>query len=454
MYPPNGGNPNRPVSMFTHGRERDNKELPAENFAQIKVIGVGGGGSNAVNRMIAAGVKGVDFIAVNTDAQALLKSDAPTRIRIGDKLTKGLGSGGNPDTGKRAAEESNDELFEVLKGADMVFITAGMGGGTGTGASAVVASIARELGALTVGVVTKPFLFEGARRKVSAEQGVSDLKDQVDTLITIPNDRLLQISDKKTTMQEAFRIADDVLRQGIQGISDLIIEPGLINLDFADIKSIMQDAGSALMAIGRGTGDTRCVDAARQAIESPLLEISIEGAKGVLFNITGGPDLGILEVNEAASIIQQHADPEANIIFGAVIDPEMGNDVKITLIATGFDSTRRGVEMREHGHARRDSSAYSPNYTQQPPAPNPSQQSTQSHGQQGNGSSPYGRQPAGYSNDGQSRQPQHTDPMSLPPISVRPPNQRPDAVPPGTSSQTNGQDDLDLPPFLKRFKSH
>ena len=452
MYPPNGGNPNRPVSMFTHGRERDNKKLPAENFAQIKVIGVGGGGSNAVNRMIAAGVKGVDFIAVNTDAQALLKSDAPTRIRIGDKLTKGLGSGGNPETGKRAAEESNDELFEVLKGADMVFITAGMGGGTGTGASAVVASIARELGALTVGVVTKPFLFEGARRKVSAEQGVSELKEQVDTLITIPNDRLLQISDKKTTMQEAFRIADDVLRQGIQGISDLIIEPGLINLDFADIKSIMQDAGSALMAIGRGTGDTRCVDAARQAIKSPLLEISIEGAKGVLFNITGGPDLGILEVNEAASIIQQHADPEANIIFGAVIDPEMGNDVKITLIATGFNSTRRGIEMRDHGHARRNSNIYPPNYTQQPPAPNPSQQSTQSHGQPGNGNNIYGRQPIG--NDSQTRQPQQSDPINLPPINVRNPNQRPDVVPPGTSSQTNGQDNLDLPPFLKRFKSH
>src|SRR6476469_9184173 len=338
MFPPGGGN-NRPVhSAYGHGRDNG---LPVENFAQIKVIGVGGGGSNAVNRMIQAGVKGVDFIAVNTDAQALVHSEAPTRIRIGDKLTKGLGSGGNPETGRRAADESSEELFEVLKGADMVFITAGMGGGTGTGASPIVAQISREVGALTVGVVTKPFTFEGNRRRLSAEEGIAALKEQVDTLITIPNDRLLQISDKKTTMQEAFRIADDVLRQGIQGISDLIIEPGLINLDFADIKSIMQDAGSALMAIGRGTGDTRCVDAARQAIESPLLEISIEGAKGVLFNITGGPDLGILEVNEAASIIQQHADPEANIIFGAVIEPEMGNDVKITLIATGFDSARR-----------------------------------------------------------------------------------------------------------------
>src|SRR6476661_5124377 len=444
MFPPGGGN-NRPVHI-AYGHGRDNG-LPVENFAQIKVIGVGGGGSNAVNRMIQAGVKGVDFIAVNTDAQALVHSEAPTRIRIGDKLTKGLGSGGNPETGRRAADESSEELFEVLKGADMVFITAGMGGGTGTGASSVIAQISREVGALTVGVVTKPFTFEGNRRRISAEEGIAALKEQVDTLITIPNDRLLQIADKKTTLHEAFRIADDVLRQGIQGISDLITEPGLINLDFADVKSIMQVAGSALMAIGRGTGDTRCIDAARQAIESPLLEISIEGAKGVLFNVTGGPDLGMLEVHEAASVIQQAADPEANIIFGAVIDPEMGNDVKITLIATGFDSTRRGIEMRDHGHARRDSSTYTPNYTQQPPAPNPSQQSTQSHGPTGNGTNPYGRQPAGYTNDGQSRQPQHTDPVNLPPINVRNPTQRPDVVPPGTSPQANGQDDLDLPPF-------
>ena len=344
MFPPGGGNTNRPVHI-QYGTGRDNG-LAADNYAQIKVIGVGGGGSNAVNRMIQAGVKGVDFIAVNTDAQALLHSEAPTRIRIGDKLTKGLGSGGNPDVGRRAADETSEELFEVLKGADMVFITAGMGGGTGTGASPVIAQIAREIGALTVGVVTKPFTFEGARRRVAADEGIAGLKEQVDTLITIPNDRLLQVADKKTTLNEAFRIADDVLRQGIQGISDLITEPGLINLDFADVKSIMQVAGSALMAIGRGTGDTRCIDAARQAIESPLLEISIEGAKGVLFNITGGPDLGMMEVHEAASVIQQAADPDANIIFGAVIDPEMGNDVQITLIATGFDSVRRDVHMR------------------------------------------------------------------------------------------------------------
>src|SRR5438270_1754566 len=373
MFPPNGSGNNRPIHIqYGHGRDNG---LPVENFAQIKVLGIGGGGTNAVNRRIQAGVKGVDFIAVNTDAQALVHSEAPTRIRIGDKLTKGLGSGGNPETGRRAADESQEELFEVLKGADMVFITAGMGGGTGTGASPVIAQISREIGALTVGVVTKPFTFEGTRRRLSSEEGIASLKEQVDTLITIPNDRLLQISDKKTTLNEAFRIADDVLRQGIQGISDLITEPGLINLDFADVKSIMQMAGSALMAIGRGTGDTRCIDAARQAIESPLLEISIEGAKGVLFNITGGPDLGMLEVHEAASVIQQAADPEANIIFGAVIDQEMGNDVKITLIATGFDSMRRAADTRTSYAQNRDHAAYNPGYSQLPvqgqPAPNP-----------------------------------------------------------------------------------
>src|SRR5437868_459740 len=387
MFPPGSGN-NRPVPIqYGHGRDNG---LPSENFAQIKVIGVGGGGSNAVNRMIQAGVKGVDFIAVNTDAQALIHSEAPTRIRIGDKLTKGLGSGGNPDTGRRAADESSEELFEVLKGADMVFITAGMGGGTGTGASPVIAQISREVGALTVGVVTKPFTFEGSRRRLAADEGIAGLKEQVDTLITIPNDRLLQISDKKTTLHEAFRIADDVLRQGIQGISDLITEPGLINLDFADVKTIMQLAGSALMAIGRGTGDSRCIDAARQAIESPLLEISIEGAKGVLFNITGGPDLGMLEVHEAASVIQQAADPEANIIFGAVIDPEMGNDVKITLIATGFDYARRQVDMRSTLVQTRDSGFHMPSADygsqqpqQQPPTQGygaPQQPPTQGYG--------------------------------------------------------------------------
>ncbi|MBN1483497.1 MAG: cell division protein FtsZ [Chloroflexia bacterium] len=322
-------------------------EVVTENFAQIKVIGVGGGGSNAVDRMIEAGVQGVEFIAVNTDAQALLHSAAPRRLRIGDKLTKGLGSGGNPVIGQKAAEESSEDLSEALRGSDMVFITAGMGGGTGTGASPVIAEISRELGALTVAVVTRPFTFEGNRRRVVSEEGIGNLKPHVDTLIVIPNDRLLQITDKHTSMLEAFRVADDVLRQGIQGISDLITIRGLINLDFADVKAIMADAGSALMAIGYGTGEKRMVDAAQAAISSPLLEISIDGAKGVLFNVTGGAELTMWEINEAAEIVARAADPDANIIFGAVIDENMRDEVKITLIATGFDQlkeTRRRVD--------------------------------------------------------------------------------------------------------------
>ncbi len=460
MFPPMNGNSNRPVHI-QYGSGRDSG-LPAENFAQIKVIGVGGGGSNAINRMIQAGVKGVDFIAVNTDAQALLHSEAPTRIRIGDKLTKGLGSGGNPDIGRRAADETSEELFEVLKGADMVFITAGMGGGTGTGASPVIAQIAREIGALTVGVVTKPFTFEGSRRRLSADEGLNSLKEQVDTLITIPNDRLLQIADKKTTLNEAFRIADDVLRQGIQGISDLIMEPGLINLDFADVKSIMQLAGSALMAIGRGTGDNRCIDAARQAIESPLLEISIEGAKGVLFNVTGGPDLGMLEVHEAASVIQQAADPEANIIFGAVIDPEMGSDVKITLIATGFDSIRRGVEMR-HGYGAgmgtREAGQYS-GFTQTQFGGNQGMHASQ----QQQAAMPTQQQPA-VQQPAQQPAPNHVvyssngsgnaQPQQNPAVQPRPSDQpqvRGNNVPrPTVQSQS---DELDIPPFLfPKFKN-
>jgi cell division protein FtsZ len=308
-----------------------------EGFAQIRVIGVGGGGSNAVNRMIQANMMGIEFIAVNTDAQALLMADTPHRIRIGDKLTRGLGAGGNPSVGAKAAEENTEDLYEALKGSDMVFITAGMGGGTGTGASPIVAQIARELGALTVGVVTKPFTFEGNKRRTAAEEGIANLKQHVDTLITVPNDRLLQVADKKMPLKEAFRLADDVLRQGIQGISDLITVPGLINLDFADVKTIMSAAGSALMAIGEADGETRAVDAARIAIASPLLDIDINGARGVLFNITGGVDLTLYEVNEAADIISKAAHPEANIIFGAVQDPAFDGKVKITVIATGFD---------------------------------------------------------------------------------------------------------------------
>ncbi|HEV8670280.1 MAG TPA: cell division protein FtsZ [Candidatus Limnocylindria bacterium] len=311
-----------------------------ENFALIKVVGVGGGGSNAVNRMIRAELMGVEFIAVNTDAQALLLSDAPHKIRIGDKVTKGLGAGADPSIGRKAAEDDSEKLYEALKEADMIFVTAGMGGGTGTGGAPVIAEIAKDIGALTVAVVTKPFGFEGAKRKLLAEQGISDLVDKVDTLITIPNDRLLQVVEKRTSMVDAFRIVDDVLRQGVQGISDLITVPGLINLDFADVKTIMTNAGSALMGIGHGTGETRAADAARQAIQSPLLEQSIDGARGVLFTITGGPDLALFEVNEAAEIIHAAADPEANIIFGAVIDDRMGQDVKISVIATGFDQAR------------------------------------------------------------------------------------------------------------------
>ncbi|MBX5467637.1 MAG: cell division protein FtsZ [Firmicutes bacterium] len=329
----------------------------AENFAVIKVVGVGGGGTNAVNRMIQAGLKGVEFIAVNTDAQALSLSMAPTRLQVGQKLTKGLGAGANPEIGQKAAEESRDLVAEALKGADMVFITAGMGGGTGTGAAPVVAEVAKEVGALAVGVVTKPFTFEGRRRQAVAEKGTANLKAKVDTLITIPNDRLLQVVEKKTSIMEAFRIADDVLRQGVQGISDLIAVPGLINLDFADVKTIMSEMGSALMGVGVGQGENRAQVAAKAAISSPLLETSIDGARGVLLNITGGPDLSLFEVNEAAEIVIQAADPEANIIFGAVIDEAIRDEVRVTVIATGFTGEARHrlgmeAELREEVEVR------------------------------------------------------------------------------------------------------
>jgi len=306
------------------------------DHAIIKVIGVGGGGCNAINRMIAARMQEVEFIAVNTDNQVLLHSNAAVKIRIGDKLTKGLGAGGNPEIGQRAAEESYEELRDALQGADMIFITAGMGGGTGTGAAPVIAKIAQELGALTVGVITKPFSYEGTRRRRAADEGTATLKENVDTLITVPNDRLAALADKKMTIQMAFALADDVLRQGIQGISDTITVPGLINLDFADVKSVMAQAGSALIGIGRASGDNRAVDAAKLAVASPLLDVSMEGARGVLFNITGS-DYTLLEVHDAAQIIQEAADPDANIIFGAVIDDTMEGEIQITVIATGFD---------------------------------------------------------------------------------------------------------------------
>ena len=312
-------------------------QVQNENYAQIRVVGVGGGGVNAVNRMIAEGLRGVEFIGINTDAQALMLANAPKRVRIGDKLTRGLGAGGNPEVGEKAAEESSDELYEVLKGADMVFVTAGMGGGTGTGASAIVARVAKEVGALTIGVVTRPFSFEGGKRSKAAEAGIAKLKEQVDTLIVIPNDRLLEIVDKRASLQQAFRVADDVLRQGIQGISELITVPGLINLDFADVKTIMSEGGAALMAVGNGSGDNRAVDAAQQAISSKLLDVTIDGARGILFNVTGGPSLTLYEVNQAAEIIKTTAHPDVNLIFGAVIDENMKDDVRITVIATGFD---------------------------------------------------------------------------------------------------------------------
>lgn len=317
-------------------------EFDLENvqFADIKVIGCGGGGSNAVNRMIAADLQGVQFIALNTDAQALQMSEANLKIQIGQKLTKGLGAGSNPEIGQRSAEESKEEIRQALEGADMVFITAGMGGGTGTGAAPVVAEVAKEVDALTVGVVTKPFSFEGRRRQAQAEKGIEKLKSKVDTLIIIPNDRLLQVAEKRTSILEAFQIADDVLRQGVQGISDLITVPGLINLDFADVRTIMTSAGSALMGIGQATGEDRAVKAAQQAISSPLLEASIEGAKGILLSLTGSSNLGLFEVNEAAEIVAEAADPEANIIFGAVIDDSLQDELRVTVIATGFDDAK------------------------------------------------------------------------------------------------------------------
>ncbi|MGO1580005.1 MAG: cell division protein FtsZ [Peptoniphilaceae bacterium] len=312
-------------------------DMEHDEFAKIKVVGVGGGGNNAVNRMVSAGVKGVEFIAFNTDRQALKSSLAEHKIQIGEKITKGLGAGANPDVGEQSAEESRDEIREVLEGADMVFITAGMGGGTGTGAAPIIADVAKELGLLTVGVVTKPFTFEGLKRAKSAERGIAALKDKVDTLVIIPNDRLLSISDKKTSFSKAFEMADEILKQGIQGISDLISVPNLINLDFADVKTIMYDKGVAHMGIGVASGDERAVEAAKLAINSPLLETSIKGAKSVLLNITAGNDLGIFEVNEAADLIRDCVDEDANIIFGAGIDETLKDQVKITVIATEFE---------------------------------------------------------------------------------------------------------------------
>ncbi len=317
---------------------------PVETFARIKVVGVGGSGNNAIERMIESKIKGVEFVAINTDAQALHHNKAAEKVHIGKNLTKGLGAGMNPDIGRQAAEENRDEIQEILKGTDMVFVTCGMGGGTGTGAAPIVAETAKEMGALTVAVVTKPFTFEGAQRRAIAEEGLENLRERVDTLITIPNDKLLQIIDKKTTLINSFKIVDDVLRQGVQGISDLITKPGIVNVDFADVRAIMSNSGSALMGIGIGTGENRAADAAKAAINSPLLELSIDGAKGVLFNVSGCNDLTMLEINEAANIITESIDPNAKVIFGAVVDDAIKKgEIQITVAATGFDSEKQSV---------------------------------------------------------------------------------------------------------------
>lgn len=397
-----------------------------ENFAQIKVIGVGGGGSNAVNRMINEGLGGVEFITVNTDGQALMLSKAKTRVRIGDKLTRGLGAGGNPEIGRKAAEESADDLYEVVRGADMVFIACGMGGGTGTGAAPVVAQIAKELGALTIGVVTRPFGFEGSRRGQVAMAGIENLKSQVDTLIVIPNDRLLQIADKRSTLQQAFSLADDVLRQGIQGISELITVPAMINLDFADVRTIMSEGGAALMAVGRATGDDRARKSAELAITSGLLDVTIDGARGILFNITGGPDMTLFEVNEAAAIIKESAHPEVNLIFGARIDEAMGDEVRITVIATGFEQSR--AERRIQNERNTLTGAPRPQQPAQqqaplPPMPPPIQQQQPS--------APVAQQP-----------PQQQPPAQRPPAPTQPPAPAPRIYDDSSAD--------DIPAFLRR----
>lgn len=389
-----------------------------ETFAKIKVVGVGGSGGSAIDRMINAKIQGVEFIAINTDAQALHHSKAQAKIHIGKTVTRGLGAGMDPEIGRKAAEENQDEIHDVLKGADMVFITCGLGGGTGTGAAPLIADIARDLGALTVSVVTKPFAFEGAQRRQIADTGLQELTDKVDTIITIPNDRILQIIDKKTSLLEAFSTVDEILRQGVQGISDLITVPGLINVDFADVRSVMENAGSALMGIGQGTGENRAVDAAKAAIDSPLLELSIEGAKGILFTVTGGPDLGMYEVNEAARIITASADANARVIFGSVIDESMKDQIKITVIATGFGGKQRTIKKIEPiGYGDRDEAPVRPAFSSSP------------------------------------MKPRTVDKPMRPMPPVTPPA-RPMPTPPpvssNTPSSTSGDEDLEIPAFIRK----
>ncbi len=405
---------------------------PGENFAQIKVVGVGGGGGNAVNRMINEGLAGVEFIAVNTDNQALMLSKSETHVRIGDKLTRGLGAGGNPEIGRKAAEESQDELYEVMRGADMIFIACGMGGGTGTGASPVIAQIAKELGALTIGVVTRPFTFEGKKRMDNANSGIEALKQQVDTLIVIPNDRLLQMADKRATLQQAFSLADDVLRQGIQGISELITVPALINLDFADVRTIMSEGGAALMAVGRAEGDDRARQSAEMAINSTLLDVTIDGARGILFNITGGTDLTLFEINEAAAIIKESAHPDVNLIFGAQVDESLGDEVRITVIATGFEQGR--AERRLNERSSQSQTYQRPESTQSPPRDRESK--------------PAERRQSWQQQTSQSNQNTPQNPQNQKQESSQQPNQQRPVQP--SEPRVYHEDDTDIPAFLRR----
>ncbi|MFE1434733.1 cell division protein FtsZ [Streptomyces griseoaurantiacus] len=394
---------------------------PQNYLAVIKVIGVGGGGVNAINRMIEVGLKGVEFIAINTDAQALLMSDADVKLDVGRELTRGLGAGANPAVGRKAAEDHREEIEEVLKGADMVFVTAGEGGGTGTGGAPVVANIARSLGALTIGVVTRPFTFEGRRRANQAEDGIAELREEVDTLIVIPNDRLLSISDRQVSVLDAFKSADQVLLSGVQGITDLITTPGLINLDFADVKSVMSEAGSALMGIGSARGDDRAVAAAEMAISSPLLEASIDGARGVLLSISGGSDLGLFEINEAAQLVSEAAHPEANIIFGAVIDDALGDEVRVTVIAAGFDGGQPP--------SKRDTVLGSSSVKREEPAPVRQAESRPSFGSLGS----------------------VTPKEAAPEPATEPVNDLPAGppVPPSRTYSDSAAEELDVPDFLK-----
>ncbi|MGO0576340.1 cell division protein FtsZ [Ornithinimicrobium panacihumi] len=452
----------------------------AQNYlAVIKVVGIGGGGVNAINRMIEVGLKGVEFIAINTDAQALLMSDADVKLDVGRELTRGLGAGADPEVGRRAAEDHTEEIEEALRGADMVFVTAGEGGGTGTGGAPVVAKIAKSLGALTIGVVTRPFTFEGRRRANQAESGITSLREEVDTLIVIPNDRLLSISDRSVSMLDAFRSADQVLLSGVQGITDLITTPGLINLDFADVKSVMQGAGSALMGIGSARGEDRAVQAAELAISSPLLEASIEGAHGVLLSVQGGSDLGLFEINEAARLVQEAAHPEANIIFGAVIDDSLGDEVRVTVIAAGFDggAPQARADERALGQIQPGGASRPQQRAQgQPQQGQPQQGGQHFQGQQAQGQQPgmggqgqpqqgnQGQQAGQPQQPGQARPPQQGQPQQGQPQQGQPQQgqpqggqsqqpgqatQRPVQQPPRQVTFEDDGDDLDVPDFLK-----